>query len=121
MKSKRQNGITLVALIITIIVMLILVTVTISILVNSNVIGKAKSAGEDTKLAYNNESNFGEKLTINIGETSYNSIDEAINSTPGSVDESEKLYEALQNKTPQDIIAGVNVDGVNTVFGSFFV
>ena len=95
-----------------------LILVTVSILINSNVIGKAKSAGEDTKLAYNNESNFGEELTINIGGTTYNSIDESVNSTPGSVDESEKLYEALQNKTAQEIMTGVNVDGVNTVFGS---
>ena len=115
---KKENGITLVALIITIIVMLILVAVTVSILINSNVIGTAKSAGERTKTAYNNESNFGEELAINIGGTSYNSIDEAINSTPGSVDESEKLYEALQNKTVQEIMTGVNVDGIDTVFVS---
>ena len=77
-EHKNQNGITLVALIITIIVMLIFVVTTVSILINSNVIGTAKSAGERTKTAYNNESNFGESLTINVDGNLYNSIDEYI-------------------------------------------
>ena len=70
---KNQKGITLVALIITIIVMLILVGVVVTILVNSNVIGKAKTAGRETENAYNNESNFGSQFNyngqmINIGD-----------------------------------------------------
>lgn len=64
---KNQKGITLVALIITIIVMLILVGVVVTILVNSNVIGKAKTAGNDTQRAYENESNFGSSFTYNNG------------------------------------------------------
>lgn len=76
---KESKGITLVALIITIIVMLILVAVTVSILINSNVIGQAKSAGERTEKAYNNESNFGESLTINVDGKSYGSIDDYLN------------------------------------------
>ena len=47
---KNQKGITLVALIVTIIVMLILVAVSVTILVNSNLIGHAEKAGA----AYNN-------------------------------------------------------------------
>ena len=74
MKSGRQSGITLVALIITIIVMLILVAVTVAILINSNIIGKAKDATGRTEAKYAEEANFGEKITI--GETEYNSIDE---------------------------------------------
>lgn len=62
---KNQKGITLVALIITIIVMLILVGVTLTILINSNVIGKAKSATNQTERAYNNESNFGSQFNYN--------------------------------------------------------
>ncbi len=38
---KKNSGITLIALIITIIIMLILVAVTVSILINSGIIGKA--------------------------------------------------------------------------------
>ena len=74
---KNNKGITLVALIITIIVMLILVGVTLSILINSNVIGKAKKAVDDTNSAYKNESNFGEELTINVDGNEYTSIDAA--------------------------------------------
>ncbi len=75
---KKNNGITLIALIITIIIMLILVAVTISILINSGLIGKAKQAGEDTKTAYEQEERLGEKITIEGVE--YNSIDEYTNS-----------------------------------------
>ena len=75
---KQNKGITLVALIITIIVMLVLVVTTVSILINSNVIGKAKDATKRTETAYNNESNFGEELTINVGGETFTSIDEAI-------------------------------------------
>lgn len=46
---KNQKGITLVALIITIVVMLILVGVTVAVVVNSDLIGNAEKAGE----AYN--------------------------------------------------------------------
>lgn len=43
---KNQKGITLVALIITIIVMLILVAVSVAFLINSNILGTAKEAGD---------------------------------------------------------------------------
>ena len=66
---KNNKGITLVALIITIIVMLILVGVTVSILINSNVIGKAKTAGEQTEEKYNEESSFGQSFNIMINGT----------------------------------------------------
>ena len=71
---KKNPGITLIALIITIIIMLILVAVSISILINSGLIGKAKEAGSKTKTAYEQESRMGDSITID-GVT-YNSIDE---------------------------------------------
>ena len=71
---KKNNGITLIALIITIIIMLILVAVSISILINSGLIGKAKEAGSKTKTAYEQESRMGDSITID-GVT-YNNIDE---------------------------------------------
>ena len=71
---RKERGITLIALIITIIIMLILVAVTISILINSGLIGKAKKAGEDYKTSYEQESRMGDSITID-GVT-YNSIDE---------------------------------------------
>ena len=75
---KKNNGITLIALIITIIIMLILVAVTISILINSGLIGKAKEAGDSTKEAYLKEQTLGDNLNIN--GTTYNNIDEYIDS-----------------------------------------
>ena len=71
---REEHGITLIALIITIIIMLILVAVTISILINSGLIGKAKKAGEDYKTSYEQEQRLGDSITID-GVT-YNSIDE---------------------------------------------
>lgn len=41
---KNQKGITLVALVVTIIVLIILATISIALAINSNIIGKAKSA-----------------------------------------------------------------------------
>ena len=86
---KKENGITLIALIITIIIMLILVAVTISILINSGLIGKAKEGAQDTKSAYEQEQRLGESITIDGVE--YNSIDEYI----GSTDESNEVKDIL--------------------------
>jgi len=82
MRDKKQTGITLIALIITIIVMLILVAVSVSILINSGLIGKAKEAGEKTRSAYEEEGRYGEN--ININGTIYNSIDEYVNTINGT-------------------------------------
>ena len=79
---RKNNGITLIALIITIVIMLILVAVTISILINSGLIGKAKEAGEKTKTAYEQEQRMGDSLNIN--GVMYNSIDEYIGDLSGS-------------------------------------
>ena len=78
---KKERGITLIALIITIIIMLILVAVSISILINSGLIGKAKEAGDKTKTSYEQESRLGEGITIDGVE--YNSIDEYIATVNG--------------------------------------
>ena len=65
-KIKNKSGITLVALIITIVVMLILVAVSINILVNSNLIGHAEKTGDAYAGAIRNEENFGnDGITIN--------------------------------------------------------
>ena len=64
---KKQNGITLIALIITIIVMLILVAVTISVALNGGLFERAKNAKDDTQIQADRE----ELLSYVIG--SYNS------------------------------------------------
>lgn len=48
---KNQKGITLVALVITIVVMLILVAVTVTVVVQSDLIGTAKQAGQEWEAA----------------------------------------------------------------------
>jgi len=72
----RERGITLVALIITIIVMLILVGVSVQVLINSNLIGTAQDAANRTETKYQEEGNISE---IIVGNTTYESIDKYMN------------------------------------------
>lgn len=60
---KSQKGITLVALIITIIVMLILVAVSVTVVIQSGLLDSAKSAGKQYNEAAQKESN----PSVNIG------------------------------------------------------
>jgi len=76
-KGKNVSGITLVALIITIIVMLILVGVSVQVVINSNLIGTAQDAADKTERAYTNESNLGE---VKVGDETYSSVDEYLQS-----------------------------------------
>ena len=55
---KGQKGITLVALVITIIVMLILVGVSITVAINGGLFTSAKSGANNTKEAVNAETNL---------------------------------------------------------------
>ena len=73
--KEKNKGITLIALIITIIVMLILVGVSVSILINSNLIGAAEKTATAYEEARRKEANS-EGITIN-GKTinEYMSID----------------------------------------------
>ena len=68
---KKQRGITLIALIITIIVMLILVAVTIQVVINSGLLKTAGDAVGDYKNEQEQESNINE-----VKVNGYNSIDE---------------------------------------------
>ena len=61
---RKNQGITLIALIITIIVMLILVGVVVTVVIQSDLLGTAKTAGNKYKTAYEDESNMSE-VTIN--------------------------------------------------------
>ena len=70
---KKNRGITLVALIITIIVMLILVAVSVNILIKSNLLGVAEKTTTKYKADTENEANM---ETIEIGGKQYNSIEE---------------------------------------------
>ena len=70
---KKSKGITLIALIITIIVMLILVAVSVNILIKSNLIGVTEKTVDKYKTATEEEAK-GEVIEINGKQ--YNSIDE---------------------------------------------
>ena len=72
---KKNKGITLIALIITIIVMLILVAVSVNLLIKSNLIGTAEKAVDKYKTASEEEANGG---TIEINGKKYASIEDYI-------------------------------------------
>ena len=78
---KNKNGITLIALIITIIVMLILVAVTVSMAINGGLFEKAGEAVGDTKNAINAEQQLANGK-IKIGDKWYASIDDYLNNNP---------------------------------------
>ena len=71
--QNRNKGITLVALIITIVVMLILVAVSVNILIKSNLIGTAEKTVNKYKTASEEESKGG---VIEIDGKKYNSIED---------------------------------------------
>ena len=61
---KKNKGITLIALIITIIIMLILVAVTVALVINSGLIDTTKRTGANYKTAQGNEEDLGNGVTI---------------------------------------------------------
>ena len=76
-----HNGITLVALIITIIVMLILVGVSISIAINGGLFDITKRAVKETENAKNIEQQLANGR-IKVGDTWYDSIEDYVNDKP---------------------------------------
>lgn len=64
---KNQKGITLVALIITIVVMLILVAVSVGVVINSNLLGTAEKTVKTYENKSNEEKNFGDNVQITNG------------------------------------------------------
>ena len=89
---KTQKGITLIALVITIIVMLILVGVTISMAINGGLFGYAKKAAKDTESQKQAEQDLASgKVTVNGKE--YVSIDDYLNNRPEPKEYSEELLD----------------------------
>ena len=80
---KDHKGITLIALIITIIVMLILVAVTITMAINGGLFNYAQKAGRDTNNAIKSEQKLADGK-IKIGEVWYDSIDAYLANSPSS-------------------------------------
>ena len=104
---KKNKGITLIALIITIIVMLILVAVSVSILINSGIIGKAQKAKTDTQEAYAREQTLGE--SVNINGTMY-TLDEIVNL---------KSFTIVQTEHPEQGSETFYYDDSITTWGDF--
>ena len=113
---RKNKGITLIALIITIVVMLILVAVSVNIIINSNIIGQAEKAAEGYKTAYEQEANGGE---IEINGKKYGSVEEYL-AEKENLPEIEAGTRATEpseyksnNKTAV-IPAGFTVSGIST-------
>lgn len=81
--ARNSKGITLVALIITIIIMLILVGVSISIAINGGLFDTAKKAAKETENAKNLEQQLANGR-VKIGETWYDSIEDYMNEKPSA-------------------------------------
>ena len=105
-KARQNKGITLIALVITIIVMLILVAVTINMAVNGGLFDYAGKAVGETQNAIDKEQELGSGK-ITIGETTYNSIDEYIDGT------NEKTYVEITALSVGDYISGYPVEYEN--------
>ncbi len=90
-KKINDNGITLIALVITIIVMLILVGVTVTVALNGGLFKSARKATSDTEVAREAESELSNGQ-VNIDNTIYNSIEEYISGNKSE----ENLEETLK-------------------------
>ena len=110
---RSQKGITLIALVITIIVMLILVAVTITMAVNGGLFEYAGRAGTKTNQAVANEQEFANleaNMTVNqlinkytSGETSRR-VTFTIDGVEFTADEGTKWKDWLKNQNANDLI-----------------
>ena len=118
---KEEKGITLVALIITIVVMLILVAVSLNILVNSNLIGHAEKTGDAYTGAIKNEEKLGnDGITVN-GKRYANVEDVAKgkvlieSNIPGGTKVDENKEYAIKGETRTAVIpGGFTVSGIDS-------
>ena len=114
---RKNKGITLVALIITIIVMLILVAVSVNVLIKSNLIGTTEKAVNKYKTASEDEANGG---VIEIDGKKYASIEDYLakkeyidSNIPGGTRVTEPTEYKEGNKT-SIIPAGFTVSGIDS-------
>ena len=111
---KNNNGITLIALVITIIVMLILVAVTISMAVNGGLFGYAGKAAGETKNELNKEQQIANR-GIEVDGKWYNSIDEYLNKDKEQTPPAETI-----SKEKSYVGCYADVDGNGTVDGVIY-
>ncbi len=116
---RKENGITLVALIITIVVMLILVAVSINVIVNSNLIGHTEKTGDAYAGAIKNEENLGND-GITVNGKKYASVEDVAkgkvlieSNIPGGTKVDENKEYTIKGETRTAIIpAGFTVSGI---------
>lgn len=108
MKNKNQKGITLIALVITIIIMLILVGATITILTQGDLINKAKDAAIGTDELAKNETNRMNELGAEI--------ENAVNGN--STLEYNKAYSFRINPNPPE---SSEIEGMIFEDGEFYI
>ena len=107
---RKNKGITLVALIITIIVMLILVAVSVNVLIKSNLIGTAEKTGDKYKTASEEEANGG---VIEIDGKKYNSIEDYMAGKLPDIKAGERASKN-SNYNGVTIPKGFTVSGIST-------
>ena len=99
---RKNQGITLIALIITIIVMLILVGVVVTVVIQSDLLGTAKTAGDKYKTAHEEESKMS---GVTINGKQYGSIEEYM----------EDINPTIVEGDPKDWDYDVETDGTITI------
>ena len=116
---KKERGITLVALIITIIVMLILVAVSVNILIKSNLIGTAEKTANGYKAAQDREANGS---LIEINGKKYASLEDyqegkeyIASNIPGGTKVDKNTEYTIEGETrTAEIPAGFTVSGIHS-------
>ena len=115
--QNRNEGITLVALIITIVVMLILVAVSVNVIIKSNLIGTAEKAVDKYNKVAEEEGNSG---VIEIDGKKYNSIEDYMKEKDGEKEEKLPDIKAGERATENSnykgavIPKGFTVSGIST-------
>ena len=112
--QNRNEGITLVALIITIVVMLILVAVSVNVIIKSNLIGTAEKTVNKYKTASEEEGNNG---VIEIDGKKYNSIEDYMKEKEGEKEEKLPDIKAGERATENSNYNGVTIPKGFTVSG----
>ena len=110
---RKEKGITLVALIITIIIMLILVAVSVNVIVKSNLIGAAEKAANGYKTAQDREQNGG---AIEINGKTYDSIEDYLSGVP-EVHNWTRTGDKLTCKCKQCTESGAKPEGKELTIG----
>ena len=112
--QNRNEGITLVALIITIVVMLILVAVSVNVIIKSNLIGTAEKAVDKYNKVAEEEGNSG---VIEIDGKKYNSIEDYMKEKEGEKEEKLPDIKAGERATENSNYNGVTIPKGFTVSG----